>query len=323
MRRVSDGLLANHVGGKTWWGRKWLELLGEHVDLRGPRGTRGRTLAKDGNVGELDIEAGRITARVSVGPTRSFPTSIELPVLGDAEWDRLLDVFAARLRWTAAFAANRIPEDVHLAEEEAGVQLFPSADEMTWHDEADPETPGRHVIALHHAVAAAMESNPLLLATMRGLRADQLLAGLRVRRAGRSSGADLTDVSRPDQARQDFFAAGNLDAITVHPHQPADVSGPFERLGMPPRIEAIGPLRKLVNQSADLGWKIAAGDGASAADDELLLAELRALRMAGPGRMAEALGWDPERTADALDKLFDDGRVLRTGTGDRVRYRAV
>lgn len=323
MRRVSDGLLSNHLGGRTWWGRKWLELLDEHVDLRGPRGTRGRTLARDGNVGELDVEAGRITARVSVGPTRTFRTSITLPTIPDDDWDRLLDVFAAQLRWTAAFAADRLPEDLHEAEQEAGVELFPPADQMAWTDDGDQEVPGRHAIALHHAVAGAMETNPLLLATMRGLRGDLLLAALRVRRAGRAATEDRSDAPSAERAHHDFLQAGNLDAIVVHPHEVDDPTGVLERLGPPPRIDDSTPLRHLVFDAAGLGWRIAAGEGSDAADDELLLAELRALRMAGPARMAEALGWDVERAAETLDRLFAEGRALRTGSGDGIRYRAI
>lgn len=323
MRRVSDGLLANHVGGRTWWGRTWLELLNERVDIRGPRGVRGRTLARDGNVGELDIEPGRITARVSVGPTRAFRTSITLPTLPDAAWDTLLDVFAAELRWTAAFASDRIPEDLSVAEEAAGVKLFPSAEDLVWTDEGDDEVPGRHAIALHHAVAAAMENNPLLLATMRGMRGEQVLAGLRSRRAGRTAVVDVEHGISPAHARSRFFEAGNLESIVVHPSEPDDVGVMLERLGPPPRVDTVMPLGTLLFEAASLGWRIAAGEGSSAADDELLLTELRALRMAGPVRMAEALGWDAERATDTLERLFTEGRALRTGVGDKVRYRAI
>ncbi len=325
MRRTSDGLITAHLGGRTWWGRRWLELLDEHVDVRGPRGVRGRTLARDGNVGELDVVPGRITARVSVGPTRAFRTSITLPVLDDDAWTRLFDVLAAELRWTAAFANHRLPEDLHEAEAAAGVSLFPDAEALGFTDEGDAEVPGRHAIALHHALAGAMEHNPLLLAAMRGRRPDEVLAALRARRAGRvHEGGRLAVVEDDVEAEPaDHFAGGDLDAIQVHPHEPADTLALLERLGPPPRIDDWRPVANLVDQAADLAWKLAAGEGSDEADDELLLAELRALRMAGPGRVAEALGWDPARAAEALDRLFDEGRVLRTGQGDRLRYRAV
>lgn len=324
MRRTSDGLLTSHVGGRTWWGRRWLEILDEAVDVRGPRGVRGRTLARDGNVGELEVVPGRITARVSVGPTRAFRTAITLPTLDDDQWSRLLDVLASELRWTAAFASHRLPEEIVEAEEAAGVQLFPTVESMTWEDEGDPEVPGRHAIALHHAVAGAMETNPLLLAAMRGRRPDEVLAALRARRAGRDDEEGRAAAARdaPVPTTDDHYRAGDLEAITVHPHEPEDTLALLERLGLPPRIEDGRSVANLIDQAADLAWKIAAGEGSDQADDELLLAELRALRMAGPVRMGEALGWDPERAAEALDRLFDEGRVLRTGTGDRIRYRA-
>jgi predicted ArsR family transcriptional regulator len=40
------------------------------------------------------------------------------------------------------------------------------------------------------------------------------------------------------------------------------------------------------------------------------------------GQLAEALGRDPEEVRGELDRLYADGAVLRTGSGERARYRA-
>ena len=75
-------------------------------------------------------------------------------------------------------------------------------------------------------------------------------------------------------------------------------------------------------RAADTAWKIAAGDGAEAADTELLLTELRAQRVSTPPQLADALGWDVDVVAEALEALYHEDAVMRMGDGLDAKYRA-
>ena len=115
---------------------------------------------------------------------------------------------------------------------------------------------------------------------------------------------------------------GDLEAIALHPAPVDDPAGPFRHLGPPPGVDDEEALIALVERAAGAAWRLAAGDGADAADEELLLAERRAQRVATPGSLAEALGRDADELRAELDRLFEAGQVMRTGSGDRTRYRA-
>jgi len=81
-------------------------------------------------------------------------------------------------------------------------------------------------------------------------------------------------------------------------------------------------LEVLVERASATAWRLAAGDGAEAADEEALLAELRAQRVATVDSLAAALGRDAALVRGVLDQLYAQGTVLRTGSGERTRYRA-
>jgi predicted ArsR family transcriptional regulator len=81
-------------------------------------------------------------------------------------------------------------------------------------------------------------------------------------------------------------------------------------------------LAAIIERAAAGAWRLAAGDGAAAADEELLLTELRAQRVATATALATALGRDAATVRAQLDELYEQGAVLRTGSGERTRYRA-
>jgi hypothetical protein len=84
----------------------------------------------------------------------------------------------------------------------------------------------------------------------------------------------------------------------------------------------VRPLVRTIERAAAGAWRLAAGEGAAAADEELLLAELRGQRVGTAASLADALGRDADEIRAELDRLFEEGTVMRTGSGDRARYRA-
>jgi DNA-binding transcriptional ArsR family regulator len=101
-----------------------------------------------------------------------------------------------------------------------------------------------------------------------------------------------------------------------------DVTSVFERLGPPPGFEDTETLERLMADAAALAWRLAAGEGSAAADDEALLAELRAQGVATAGSIASSLGLNDETAQEALDRLYGAGAVMRMGEGTTARYRA-
>ena len=259
----------------------------------------------------LQVSPGTVGLRVPDGRGRSHDVTLEVPVLDDDAWDEVLRRAGTELRHTAALLLGRLPSV--LLEDDL---LFP--DGVVGHCTCSEPRPCRHEAATHHAIATAIDRDPPRLLRIRGRSVDDLLDALRTARGSRQPRAesDAVDLSEP------LVARGDLESIDVHPVPVPDVSSVFERLGPPPGFEDSEVLERLMTEAAALAWRLAAGEGAEAADDEALLTELRAQGIATAGSIASSLGMDAEVAQEALDRLYSAGTVLRMGEGETARYRA-
>ncbi|MFP5308116.1 MAG: hypothetical protein ACLGIR_00880 [Actinomycetes bacterium] len=309
------------------WGERWLASMSTPSRSFAENLDRGSYYTSRGAVRGLELGAGRASATVVYGRHRPQTVTIDVVGIDDDAWDALVVALAGELRFAGALVEGDLPVEVEDVAAAAGAPLVPSRDGVddqcicTEHRE-----PCHHVAAVHHALAKAITADPSALLRLRGRDRKTLLAAIRAHR----SGTDLATAARsPDAVAIDdldaaglFDVRGDLDAIRVQPHPADDPAWLFDHLGDPPGFDDSTALQDLVARAAETAWRIAAGDGAEAADEELLLAELRAQRMATAGALAEALGWDVEVARDALDRLFEEGTVMRGGSGDGARYRA-
>ncbi|MBW3620615.1 MAG: SWIM zinc finger family protein [Actinobacteria bacterium] len=287
---------------------------------------RGRYFARKGVVHDLVIEPGHVGARVRDSRTHPYRVEVTVPTFADGEWTRVVESLAGELRFTARLLDGELPEDIDEALAPAGLELFPRADELDATCTCgETRMPCRHLAAVHYSFAEELDRDPFLLLQLRGRDRGSILAGLRAAR----SGGEGRPAARPGvlpladlEGGSLVHARGDLDEVTVHPERVEDPAVLFDRLGHPPGVKDTAPYERMIARAADFAWRLAAGEGSDAADDELLVAELRAQRMSTAASVAEALGWPEERTREALDRLFEAGTVMRTGSGERTRYRA-
>lgn len=301
------------------WSATWLALLTEAGPSAARRVQRGQALSRRGAVQQLQLEAGSIAA--TVAEDRSSPYRVELSweLAPPSAWDRAVTELRSELRYTAALLEGELPDGLADALEEEGIRLVPPLAAL----ETSCSCPERsricrHVAAVHTAAGVVIERDPVVLLRLGGRSRDELLR--EVRRGDDDAGAYVDediDLSRGLDA-----AHAELDTIELRPTPVSDPGSLLRNLGDPPGVDDPTPLILLVERAAAGAWRLAAGDGAEAADEELLLAELRAQRMASAASLADALGRDVEEVRTELDRLFAAGSIMRTGSDDRARYRA-
>lgn len=292
-------------------GERWLAVAAGGSTTARQRLERGRAGAGR-LVDVLQVSPGTVGLRVPDGRGRSHDVVLTVPPLDEEGWREVVARTGARLRNTAALLSGRLPGP--LLEDDL---LFPVA--VTSQCTCSEPRPCRHEAATHHAIATAIDREPTRLLRLRGRSVEDLLAALRSARGRPSApvaGDAGVDLSDPLSAR------GDLDAVDVHPVPVPDVTSVFERLGPPPGFEDTETLERLMADAAALAWRLAAGEGSEAADDEALLAELRAQGVATAGSIASSLGLDDEVAQEALDRLYGAGAVMRMGEGATARYRA-
>ena len=313
MRAPTD---AGDAGG---WGQRWVELVAPSTPSRARSLQRGQAIARRGGVDDLRVVPGRVSATVRDDRLASCRVELRWPTPDEDAWRGAVEALSDELRFTAALLDGDLPEDLGERLAHTGVALVPEPDEVEIRCSCDDvETLCRHAVALVSAFGVLVDRDPYLLLLLRGRDRDRLLREVR----SPEPSAAATTAEGIDPGRGLEAVAGDLEAVRLHPEPVEDAAALFLHLGDPPAVDDPSEFAAIIERTATAAWRLAAGEGPAVAEEELLLSELRAQRVASVSSLADALGRDIGEVQEELDRLFSEGAVLRTGTGDRARYRA-
>lgn len=207
---AAGGLTAG-AQAQTWWSRRFLELL-ESFGV-GSRLERGRGYAHGGQVTELEVEPGIVLAKVQGTRYTPYRVRIRAKLLSEHQWRRAELAMAARALPLAQLLAGRMPLDIEDVLAGCKLSLFPAsyADLKASCDCPDAESPCKHIAAAYYLLAARFDADPFLIFTWRGRTQDELLDGLRARRArSKSKGSPASPSTAPARAdeRRAFWQSG-------------------------------------------------------------------------------------------------------------------
>ena len=127
-RPAKDGIKARNVRGAfgtSWWAKRWIAVL-ESFGW-GNRLTRGRSYARQGQVLNIDLQVGRVNARVQGSRATPYKVKIEIPPLNDGQWERAIDGMAEQAIFAAKLLASDMPQNIEDAFTAASVPLFPQS----------------------------------------------------------------------------------------------------------------------------------------------------------------------------------------------------
>ena len=183
--QVEDGIKARTKRGQFvehWWAQHWiavLESFGWDNRLQ-----RGRTYARKGQVMNIDVQTGRITARVQGSRRRPYTVRIEIASLNDEQWERAIDAMAQQALFAAQLLAGEMPLEIEEAFQAAGVSLFPTSRDIGMSCSCpDWAVPCKHIAAVYYLLGEEFDRDPFLLFTLRGRTREQVMEALRARRA--------------------------------------------------------------------------------------------------------------------------------------------
>ena len=202
-RPVKDGLRAKSQRGaigETWWSQRFIEVLEDFHE--GPRLARGRAYARRGQVIDMDVDAGEVTALVQGSRARPYSVSIGVTVLADADWARVEETMASQAVFLARLLAGEMPHEIGDAFAATGLSLFPaSADDLATDCSCpDWENPCKHIAAVYYLLAEAFDRDPFLIFAWRGRRRERLLTELRALRGRRAGSPASSAIDEADGA---------------------------------------------------------------------------------------------------------------------------
>lgn len=165
-RSVRGGLRPQGGNRDVWWRKRFISWL-EEMHL-GARLGRGRNYAQQGQVCELIVMPGEITATVQGADAEPYQLSAKMPVL-DAEkvWLILHDMPIC----AAQVAARSLPVSLNEALLQHNLHLFPETrQDMQFHCTCKDWTrPCKHLLAALCLFTDAIATDPLLLLRFRGI----------------------------------------------------------------------------------------------------------------------------------------------------------
>jgi uncharacterized Zn finger protein len=175
--------------GETRWGRAWVEALEQRARLDPNRLPRGRTYARSGAVGPLQLAPGEVRAQVQGSGPTPYAVRLRVRELTREEWRAVLAAVAARASHAAALLDGQLDPGVVEDVARAGIALLPDAGEMGPSCSCpDWANPCKHAAAACYLVADRMDDDPFTILLLRGRSREQVLAGLRSLR-GEGAGA--------------------------------------------------------------------------------------------------------------------------------------
>jgi len=248
---VEDGIKAKtkrgQQFGKTWWASKWIAALEPLVDSARLR--RGRSYARKGQVMEIHIASGHVTARVQGSRRRPYRVMIDIPPLDDAEWERVIDAMAQQAIFAAKLLAGEMPPDIEEAFKTARVSLFPSSqkDLSTSCSCPDWANPCKHIAAVYYLLGERFDEDPFMIFHLRGRTKQAIMDGLRARRsAGAMAVAEAPAAYAPEASEavesppleanpESYWTLGEgLDDFRVTIAPPEVEAALLKRMGPPP-----------------------------------------------------------------------------------------
>lgn len=253
--------------GKSWWAQRWIEALRRIMDPK--RLNRGAGYARQGQVMDICEQDGEITAKVQGTRPTPYKVRIRVKPLKDADWERVLDVLAGQALFTAQLLAGEMPTEIEEAFAAAGTSLFPASSRELETDCSCPDwaNPCKHIAAVYFLLGEAFDDDPFMLFRLRGRTQEQVLAGLRARRAAveeEEAGPDPTALPAEETAPAplpedpDTFwrLSQPLDDFQVQPKAPQVPLSLLQRLGDPAFASvslrgALGPAYQQVTRRAE------------------------------------------------------------------------
>jgi uncharacterized Zn finger protein len=257
--QVKDGIKASSQRGKfvkSWWADRWIKTLQRLMDAG--RLSRGRSYARRGQVMEMNIEAGHVSARVQGSRRTPYRVTIRLVPLSSHQWDKVFDALAGQAIFAAQLLNGEMPTDIEAVFDAVQVPLFPTSQGDLKTDCSCPDwaNPCKHIAAVYYLLGERFDQDPFLLFQLRGRDKEQVAAALRERRVQAiepeepvrdlPEAVEAVETPALEASLDDYWTMGSVaEELAVHVAVPEVELALLKRLGVPDYLEAPGFLAQM------------------------------------------------------------------------------
>lgn len=268
-KRVRGGLKIRGNEGpvpKSWLTIRWVKLIEELVvedEL-----IQAKEYARLGQTISVDISPGLIEAKIQGRSARPYVTRLHFPQLSEQQWQQVIDAMAFEAVYAAKLLADELPQGTQDLFDSLGLQLIPPVESIRVVCDCLFDGPCKHAATAGYLIMQQLDSEPLLILTLRGLSSEHVVERITQARAIHSHGqaaahpdpvlAELQE-SAPalDQCLEEFWRPGPQLSELEHmpppqhaPHALLRRLGPSPLGGKFPLVGLLASIYDTVSQAA-------------------------------------------------------------------------
>ena len=160
---------------KRWLGKAWCQNLERYADWENRIG-RGKDYVKHNTVVDLQINGGRISAKVQGAAWSPYDIKIMIDPISERQRQTLSKEAAGKIKNLETLIAGKFPKDLkEIFFREDG--LFPNPQEIHFHCNCpDYAKMCKHIVAALYGIGVRLDSDPLYFFQMRGIDVDSFIA---------------------------------------------------------------------------------------------------------------------------------------------------
>lgn len=183
---------------RTFWGKAWCDNLEAYSDFAN-RLPRGRTYVRNGSVVDLQIAAGKVTARVA--GSSLYKIEVKIKPLTPRAWQAIQAECAGKIDSLIELLQGKLSAGVMQVVTRQEQGLFPTPKDI----DLDCSCPDwadlcKHVAAALYGVGARLDTQPELLFQLRGVDASDLISRASASEAVRQTGDAEPAMSEAEMA---------------------------------------------------------------------------------------------------------------------------
>ncbi|MBL0927532.1 MAG: hypothetical protein IBJ11_07755 [Phycisphaerales bacterium] len=260
--------------GIGWQARRWLDAL--TARLAPDTAALGIDYARKGQARSLALEPGRVVAAVQGHVYTAYRTVIEVPTFGEAQWEALVQAMAEQAIHGAKLLSGELTLGLEDLFGQLGLRLLPATAELRGSCTcAEGRAAGegsawcKHVACAGLLAAEALDRDPFLVFTLRGVPGPEVLERLTERRSklagggpGGTASNGMAQLPALDEQIDEFWDSGpGLDDLETPIRKPEVSHALLRRLGPSPFADAKFPLVGLLATCYDTISRAAQSEG--------------------------------------------------------------
>ena len=175
-QKVSPVVISGRTIAHTFWGKGWCEHLESYSDFEN-RLPRGRTYVRNGSVVDLQIEEGKVTARVN--GSELYQVDVTIKTLEKKKWTRVVTQCSGKIDSLVELLEGKLSHGVMKVMTHPADGLFPLPKEISFKCSCpDWASMCKHVAATLYGVGARLDVDPALLFRLRCVDHQELLSAI-------------------------------------------------------------------------------------------------------------------------------------------------